>query len=100
MRLWGCRPYSERKKLRLSPTPLTSLFNARSVAFVGASSDPGKWGFLTLKHMIDGGFRGKLYPVTPREPEILGLKVTRNIADLPETPDLADALVRYGKYVN
>jgi acetyltransferase len=69
------------------------LFNARSVAFVGASSDPRKWGFLTLKHMIDGGFQGAIYPVNPREPEILGLKGTRNIADLPETPDLAVIVV-------
>jgi len=63
------------------------------VTFVGASNDPGKWGYLTLKHLKDGGFRGPIYPVNPREPEILGLKVYRNVADLPETPDLAVIVV-------
>ncbi len=72
---------------------LAPLFKARSVAFIGASKDPTKWGFLTLKHIIDGGFRGSLYPVNPREPEILGLKVYQSIADLPETPDLAVIIV-------
>ncbi len=72
---------------------LEPLFNARSVTFVGASKDPTKWGFLTLKHIIDGGFRGSVYPVNPREPEILGLKVHQSIADLPETPDLAVIIV-------
>ena len=72
---------------------LAPLFKARSVAFIGASKDPTKWGFLTLKHIIDGGFRGSLYPVNPREPEILGLKVYQGIADLPETPDLAVIIV-------
>jgi len=72
---------------------LEPLFNARSVTFVGASNDPGKWGFLTLKHMLDGGFQGNIYPVNPREAQILGLKVYRSIADLPETPDLAVIIV-------
>ena len=72
---------------------LCPLFNARSVAFVGASNDPGKWGFLTLKHLLDGGFQGRVYPVNPRESEILGLKVYRDIATLPETPDLAVIIV-------
>lgn len=72
---------------------LEPLFNARSVTFVGASKDPTKWGFLTLKHIIDGGFRGRIYPVNPREPEVLGLKVYQRIADLPETPDLAVIIV-------
>lgn len=72
---------------------LSPLFDARSVTFVGASNDTGKWGFRTLKHLLDGGFQGRVYPVNPRESEILGLKVYRNIAALPETPDLAVIIV-------
>ena len=72
---------------------LESLFKARSVAFIGASNDPAKWGFLMIKHIIDGGFRGNIYPVNPRGSEILGLKVFPTIADLPETPDLAVIIV-------
>ena len=69
------------------------LFNARSVTFVGASNDPSKWGFLMLKHMIDGGFQGNIYPVNPKKAEILGLKVYRSIAEIPGVPDLAVIIV-------
>ena len=69
------------------------FFKARSVTFIGASSDPAKWGFLTIKHLLDGGFRGNVYPVNPRGSEILGLKVFPTVTDLPETPDLAVIIV-------
>jgi acyl-CoA synthetase (NDP forming) len=69
------------------------LFHARSATVIGASNDPGKWGFRTLKHMIDGGFNGNIYPINPREKEIAGLTAYRSIADLPETPDLAVVIV-------
>jgi acyl-CoA synthetase (NDP forming) len=71
----------------------SALFYARSVALVGASNDGRKWGFVTLKHLVDGGFAGRIYPVNPSEDEILGLKVYKNIGDLPETPDMAVIVV-------
>jgi acyl-CoA synthetase (NDP forming) len=69
------------------------LFRSRSVALVGASNDRGKWGFIVLRHLIEGGFKGQIYPINPVEDEILGLKVYRNIAEIPETPDLAVIIV-------
>jgi len=66
-----------------------ALFNARSIAFLGASQDPRKWGFTMLNNVINGGFKGRIYPVNPNEDEILGLKVYKSIADIPEIPDLA-----------
>jgi acyl-CoA synthetase (NDP forming) len=71
----------------------TSLFNARSITLIGASNDHGKWGFIMLKHLVDGDFRGKIYPVNPVEREILGLKVYKSVAVLPEAPDLAVIVV-------
>jgi acyl-CoA synthetase (NDP forming) len=84
--------FLERKEI-MPLKNLTPLFKARSVTFIGASKDQAKWGFITIKHIIDGGFRGKIYPVNPRESEILGLKVYSTIADLPEAPDLAVIIV-------
>lgn len=69
------------------------LFHARSAVFVGASNDPGKWGCRTLRHMIDGGFRGRIYPVNPREDEVQGLAAYKNISDIPDSPDLAVIVV-------
>ena len=65
------------------------LFNPKSVAFIGASNNSGKWGFIVLANLINGGFEGPIYPINPREPEIQGLKAYASAADLPETPDLA-----------
>src|SRR5208283_1733714 len=69
------------------------LFNARSVTMVGASNDRRKWGYVILKHLVDGGFGGSIYPVNPGENEILGFKVYKNIDQLPETPDMAVIVV-------
>ncbi|MBN1614615.1 MAG: CoA-binding protein [Deltaproteobacteria bacterium] len=71
----------------------TPLFKPRSVAFLGASKDRRKWGFITLKNMVSGNYPGKIYPVNPKEEEILGLKVYKGVGDIPETPDLAVIVV-------
>lgn len=69
------------------------LFSPESLVFFGASKDPQKWGFIILANLIDGGFQGRIYPVNPRENDILGLKVYRLINDIPEVPDLAVIVV-------
>lgn len=69
------------------------LFDPRSVAFLGASDDPGKWGYRVLANLIAGGFQGNIYPVNPKKEEILGLKVYRSVGDIPEIPDLAVIVV-------
>ena len=63
------------------------------MAFLGASSDPTKWGFRILANLVNGGFQGKIYPVNPKKREILGLKVYGSVGDIPETPDLAVIVV-------
>jgi len=68
---------------------LQPLFHPRSVAFIGASNNPRKWGFIVLANLINGGFKGAIYPVNPREPKVQELKAYASVADLPETPDLA-----------
>ncbi|MDY6907573.1 MAG: CoA-binding protein [Chloroflexota bacterium] len=65
------------------------LFKPRSVTFVGASKSPMKWGFIVLANLVHGGYQGKIYPINPHESEILGLKVYRSVAEVPEVSDLA-----------
>ncbi|MBM4452059.1 MAG: hypothetical protein FJ013_07060 [Chloroflexi bacterium] len=74
-------------------TKLKLLFEPRSVAFIGASNDPEKWGFRILANLIDGGYQGKIYPVNPKGGEILGWQVYATVADIPETPDMAVIVV-------
>jgi predicted CoA-binding protein len=44
---------------------LKSIFKPQSVAVVGASNNPMRWGYHTLRTMIEAGYRHRLYPVHP-----------------------------------
>jgi acyl-CoA synthetase (NDP forming) len=68
---------------------LEAVFAPRSVAVIGASEDPTKWGGSVLRNLLDGGFGGALYPLNGRGGSVLGLPAYAALADLPETPDLA-----------
>jgi acyl-CoA synthetase (NDP forming) len=81
-----------------SPLPMdierfNPLFQARSVALIGASSSPRKWGHVMLKNLINGGFPGNIYPINPDSDELLGKKVYKTLEAVPETPDLAIIVV-------
>ncbi len=69
------------------------LFKPKSIAFVGASNNPDKWGFRILLNLIRGGFEGKIYPVNLKEREILGLSAYPGIKEIPEVPELAVIVV-------
>ncbi len=66
-----------------------ALFEPSSVAVVGASSSPLKWGFRILYNSVVGGYKGALYAVNPRHKEIVGIDCFPSISALPNTPDLA-----------
>lgn len=67
---------------------LHQLFNPKSIAIVGASNNPGKWGANITRNILIGGFPGEVYPINPKETEIMGLKCYPKLEDLSETPDL------------
>jgi acetyltransferase len=73
--------------------PLEPLFSPKSVAVVGASTAPEKYGYIILKNVLDAGFRGPVYPVNPKATEILGRPSTQRIADLPPDVDLAVIII-------
>ena len=68
---------------------LTPLFAPRSVAVLGASSDPTRISGRPLAFMKSQGFQGALYPINPNRAEVQGLKAYPSVAALPETPDVA-----------
>jgi len=72
---------------------LTSIFKPQSVAIVGASNSPRRWGYSTLRNMIAAGFHGRLYPVNPKEEEVQGIKCYPSISAIPEQVDLAVIVV-------
>jgi acetyl coenzyme A synthetase (ADP forming)-like protein len=78
---------------------LDKLMRPKSVAVVGASSQPGKIGYTVLENLLKGGYKGNIYPINPSATEILSLPVVASVADLPEVVDLAIITVPV-KFVN
>jgi acetyltransferase len=65
---------------------LERLLEPRSVAVVGADTDPGR---LALANIVAGGFAGPVWPVAPAGGTLLGLPACPRVADLPDAPDVA-----------
>ena len=72
---------------------LWALFHPASVAIVGASNDPTKWGGLILASLLSGGYEGAVYPVNPRSDSVYGKKSYPSVTELPEAVDLVLAAV-------
>ncbi len=71
------------------PSAIHSLFYPRSVAFIGASSQMGKWGHMLICNAISGGFQGEVYAVNPKGGIIAGKPAFKTITEIPGEVDLA-----------
>jgi acyl-CoA synthetase (NDP forming) len=77
---------------------LRPLFDPRSVAIVGASSTPGKWGHWLARGALKGEARRSVYLVNRNGGEILGRSAFRSLAELPEAPELVVVTVPAGGF--
>jgi len=68
---------------------MNRIMKPKSIAVIGASAEDGKIGNSVMKNIIDGGYRGELYPVHPKAGEILGRKVYKSVLDIPGRVDVA-----------
>jgi len=72
------------------PSPSQSKGNflaPQSIAVIGASEKPGV-GKAIFSNIING-YKGKIYPITPSNPTVFGLKAYKSVLDIPEEVDLA-----------
>jgi acetyl coenzyme A synthetase (ADP forming)-like protein len=74
---------------------LDRMFNASSIAVIGASSEAGKVGYSVVKNLVDGGFRGRVYPVNPARAgdELFGCPYYPRLADIPGPVDTAVVVI-------
>lgn len=70
-------------------TDADRLFAPRSVAILGASGDPRKWGHHIATAALRGQAERNVYLVNRREEEILGRRAYHSALQLPEAPELA-----------
>jgi acetyl coenzyme A synthetase (ADP forming)-like protein len=68
---------------------MNRIMRPRSVAVIGASDAEGKIGNSVMKNIINGGYKGALYPINPKADEILGKKAYKSVADIPGDVDVA-----------
>jgi acyl-CoA synthetase (NDP forming) len=68
---------------------LEAIFQPRSIAILGASTDASKIGGRPASFLRRYGFTGAVFPVNPRAREVQGYPAYASLAALPEVPDLA-----------
>lgn len=72
----------------MSDKELEAAFNPRAVAFVGISESASGSGNNFIRLFQRLGFAGRIYPVHPRAPEVLGIRAYPSLASIPEPMDL------------
>jgi len=68
------------------------LTEAKTIAMVGASSNPGKASHGIMQKLQRAGYH--VIPVNPREKEVLGERAYASVADIPERVDIVDVFRR------
>lgn len=74
--------------LRAEAHPLDPIFSPRSVALVGASERVGSVGRSVLWNLLSSPFGGTIFPVNNKRSNILGVRTSPSVSELPEVPDL------------
>jgi acetyl coenzyme A synthetase (ADP forming)-like protein len=70
-------------------TAMNRIMQPKSVAVIGASSEDGKIGNSVMKNLINGGYKGNIYPIHPKASEIMGYKAYKSVKDVPGDIDTA-----------
>jgi acetyltransferase len=65
------------------------LFDPRGIAIIGASGDLTRPGGQTVRALNRSGYRGGVFPVNPKYPEIDGRRCYAAVAEIEEPCDLA-----------
>ncbi len=85
----GDRPVEVAARPPVDPREIGKMFSPKSVAFIGASAQLGKWGNMLMTTVLAGGYEGDIYLVNPKAETIAGRKVYKTIGDVPGPVDLA-----------
>jgi acetyl coenzyme A synthetase (ADP forming)-like protein len=68
---------------------MNRIMKPGAVAVIGASSEEGKIGNSVMKNLINGGYKGEIYPINPSADEIMGRKAYKSVKDVPGKIDVA-----------
>ena len=65
------------------------LFHPKGIAIIGASADLGRIGGHPIKALKNAGYKGGIFPINPKYPELHGLACFPDVMSLKEPCDLA-----------
>lgn len=65
------------------------LMQPKAVAVIGATNEDGKIGNSVMKNLINGGYKGQIYPIHPKADEVMGYKAYKSVKDVPGEIDTA-----------
>src|SRR6266576_2862743 len=68
---------------------MNRIMKPNAVAVIGASTEEGKIGNSVMKNLINGGYKGEIYPINPSAGEIMGRKAYKSVKDVPGKIDVA-----------
>ena len=68
---------------------LTSLFEPKTVAVIGASERENSVGSVIFRNILDAGYKGRLYPINPKHESIHGIAAYKSIEDIGARVELA-----------
>ena len=75
--------------------PLDSLFNPQSIAVIGASNDPVKWGHDVAARILMNPGNREIYMVNKSASEVLGMKSYASILDIPGKVEFAIIIIPF-----
>jgi acyl-CoA synthetase (NDP forming) len=73
----------------VAPDAIGAIFYPKSIAFIGASGQMGKWGHMLMSNTVSGGYDGDIFLVNPKTKIIAGRKTYSTVCDIPDPVDLA-----------
>lgn len=80
-------------ELEKNAEALKKILNAKSLAVVGASNSFMSPATNLMATILSSGYKGKVYPIHPKEDTALGLKVYRSVTDIPGDVELVIIVV-------
>ncbi len=74
---------------RAEARSIARLVAPRSIAVIGASTDPTKIGHAVLVNLLRADFAGPVYPVNPDAVSVRGVRAYPTVNDIPDPVDVA-----------
>lgn len=74
---------AQRRRRPLTDAHFRALFEPKGVVVAGASSHPGKFGFVSMHNILASGYNGRIFGTNLSGEEVLGIRTVASVNDLP-----------------